>query len=36
MRFCIRRRERYFPYQHKKLYIKPLRIWVNYLWKQSH
>ena len=26
----------YYPYRHKKLYIKPLNIWVNYLWKSSH
>lgn len=36
MRCRKSQRERYFPYMRKKLYIKPLRKWVNYLWKQSH
>ncbi len=36
MWFRKRRRANYFPYQRKKLRIKPLNIWVNYLWKASH
>lgn len=36
MRFKKRKRETYFPYRHKKLYIKPLNIWVDYLWKVCH
>jgi len=36
MWFKKRKREAYFPYQRKKLYIKSLNIWVDYLWKSSH
>lgn len=36
MRFKKCKQEGYFPYRHKKLCIKPLNIWVNYLWKSSH
>lgn len=36
MRFRRHQKESGFPYMHKKLYIKPLRKWVNYLWKPSH
>lgn len=35
---CMKKQRRgtHSPYMHKKLYIKPLRKWVNYLWKPSH
>lgn len=36
MWFRKRRRASNFPSQRKKLYIKPLNVWVDYLWKSSH
>ncbi len=36
MRYKKQRHGACFPYMRKKLYIKPLRKWVNYLWKQCH
>lgn len=36
MWFRKRRRASNFPYRRKKLHIKPLNIWVDYLWKVCH
>lgn len=36
MWFSKHKQESQFPCRRKKLYIKPLNIWVNYLWKSSH